>query len=206
MTTIVTRLYATLDAARAAAKGLTDVKFPAKSLYVVGASAGATAASVTAELKKAGVTAATQATYASKILGGNALVVAQAPFGNVYRVTEVLDAAGPIPSGVAKEENFVSETARYMPAKLMTGARFCGNDMLLITGARMGGIGKLLMTGTRWCGNNKLLMTGTRWCGNSKLLATGTRWSGNKMLLATGSRWGGPVPLLWRGRVTYNPA
>jgi hypothetical protein len=194
MTTLVTRLYDNADRAHAAAKTLKSTGFPADRITIV-----SDAASAVADMKKVGVYAKATATYAAAVAKGNAVLIAEAPMGTSFKVSDILEDTGAIASGVDKPNMFRSEMGARERGDLLTGYRFGGNPYLLLTGARMSGNPWLLMTGTRWCGNKLLLMTGSRWSGN-KMFKSDRHWSGNNKLLLTGTRWGGPVPRIWDPR------
>lgn len=130
MTTIITRLYSTHDQAEAAANMLASSKLPRSLISIISGSSDAVAAN--GEISALGVYPNAAAIYASKVVGGNALLVVHAGFGKAYKVTGILAETDTIDAGVKYTEVMASdmssrreEKQRHLPELLnitvMTG-------------------------------------------------------------------------------------
>lgn len=123
MTTIITRLYSSHDQAEAAANLLASNKLPRSLMSIVSGSTDAGAAKD--QISALGVYPNAAQTYASKVAGGNALLVVHAGFGKAYKVTGVLAETDTIDAGVKYTEVMASdmssrreEKQRHLPELL----------------------------------------------------------------------------------------
>jgi hypothetical protein len=197
MTTLVTRLYASPDRARAAADALLARGYDKDDVKVLSALPGTGIDAAEDLLAAAGLVPRTVTGYAPALVTGQAVVAAMAPTGSFFKVRDVLEGFGPVATDVPRQDVHISDEAVFRaeakPYTLMTGRRFCGNNFLLLTGTYWGGPQRKLLTGTRWSGN-RIFKSDRRWSGNPWLLLTGTFWGGFWPRLLTGTYWGGPVP------------
>jgi hypothetical protein len=201
MTTRVSRLYSTVEKAGAAAAELASRGFGRDVVSIITVPAGTEPGKIAATLRAAGLVKAAAEGYAPHLRAGHPLIVATAPTGAYFKVRDILEAHGPLASGVAREDVHVSDEAIFRaeakPFTLMTGKRFGGNNFLLLTGTYWGGPQRKLLTGTYWGGPQRKLLTGTRWSGNT-FFKSDVRWGGFWPRLLTGTYWGGPVTRIIR--------
>ncbi len=131
MTTIITRYYATSDAAAAATAQLAEeeMRMDCVDLFSGGGSEDG--------IIRAGVYASAAKAFAARLAEGGALVVVRAPFGQSYFVKDILDAHGPIDSGVAYSEQYIESQPShperynaYLPVLL-------DSDTLVLSGPMM---------------------------------------------------------------------
>lgn len=129
MTTIITRYYATADAAVAATAALADedMRMDFVHRFIGGASAD--------DIARTGMYAAAAQAYAARLAEGGSLVVVRAPFGQSYFVKDILDAHHPIDSGVDYSEQYVESQPthperynQYLPVLL-------DSDALILSGS-----------------------------------------------------------------------
>ena len=153
MTTIVTRLYATKATAEAVVKALAEAGFLERDVDMI-APPGAkpTAADmkkVNAALKAAEVFPGAAEAYSAHIKDGKSLVVVRPPFGGTMAAQRVVDAHGPIESGVKHQDAYVHPRntapiieSRQLPALLPNDARFLTGGIFpgLANGQIFGGI------------------------------------------------------------------
>ena len=112
MTTIVSRLYESAEAASAVVDALAAAEADAGGVAVVTASEGFDTAQ---RIQGYGVSGHLAAAYAPKVNEGAALVVARcefAPVGMAKRAMDTMDAAGPMDVGMAKESTYYQSTAK----------------------------------------------------------------------------------------------
>ncbi len=127
MTTVITRLFANKAAATAVEDRLRWEGFPRNVVRVVAASEGSDTNDIAAKLTRAGVQGDTAAAYASKMAGGNALIVVNAtykPLGAARIAREVLADQNSISVGDLEEENYVREGRDHAPSVLKDHPRF----------------------------------------------------------------------------------
>ena len=136
MTTIITRYYATADAAVAATAALADEDMRMDFVYrFVG---GATAD----DIILTGIYPTAAKAYAARLAEGGSLVVVRAPFGQSYFVKDILDAHHPIESGVAYSDQYVESQPShperynaYLPVLL-------DSDTLILSGSAFPAVAK----------------------------------------------------------------
>ena len=126
MTTIITRVYATEDAAAAVSQQLLENKFQASMLTTITKGADAHDA-----MHAAGVPKGAREAYAECLENGNAVLVVRAPFGGAQLGRQICDAHDPIDAGVSKPDDYVSTDmpAEYQNSILKDHPRFMSSGM-----------------------------------------------------------------------------
>lgn len=139
MTTIITRYYATTEAAGAATTQLADEEM--RMEFVDRFEGGATEDAIIL----AGVYPSAAKAFAARLAEGGSLVVVRAPFGQSYFVKDILDAHGPIDSGVNFDELYVESQPSnpqhynaYLPVLL-------DPDTMIMSGSMMPAVAKSWM-------------------------------------------------------------
>jgi len=94
------RMYATAEQAQAAVASVAGYGLAPDCITLVTPATAATAAGLADAIARAKVLKADAKIYAQGVLAGKALVVVDAPFGTGSIYADVLDAAGPVDSGV----------------------------------------------------------------------------------------------------------
>ena len=105
MTTIITRLFPSLDQAAAAAASLNLHGLRPEEINLVRGDS----ASMAADIGRGGVSKAQAAAYARQIADGGALVTAHARFGLAAGAMKILDAHGAVAGGDARGEHFARQ-------------------------------------------------------------------------------------------------
>lgn len=113
MTTLITRLYSSVDQAEAAASALAVKKFPSAMMSIVSGESDSSAARQ--KIVDAGVYPAAAATYATKVAAGNALLILEAGFGKVYKAKDILAGTGAIDAGVKHTEVYTGGVTSHDP-------------------------------------------------------------------------------------------
>lgn len=111
MTTIISRLYATHESANGALDALKATGARPKDYDLIAAGT-AGEADLAKAIRRAGVLPKAAETYAAKIREGAALLVVRAPIGRSVPAIRIMDAAGPIASGVKTEEMLANAAPR----------------------------------------------------------------------------------------------
>jgi hypothetical protein len=131
MTTIITRYYATAEAAAAATTQLAEEEM--RMEFFDRFEGGATEDAII----RAGLYPSAAKAFAARLAKGGSLVVVRAPFGQTYFVKDILDAHGPIDSGVDCSEVYVESQPsnpqhhnKYLPVLL-------DSDTLIFSGSMM---------------------------------------------------------------------
>jgi len=96
----IVRMYATTAQAQAAVASVRGYGLADTGISLITAASAPTAEGVAAAIAGAKVLKADAKVYAQGVLAGKALVVVDAPFGTGSIYEDVLDAAGPVDSGV----------------------------------------------------------------------------------------------------------
>jgi hypothetical protein len=93
-------MYATAEQAQAAVASVAGYGLASDAITLITPSTATTAAGLAAAIAKAKVLKSEAAVYAQGVLAGKSLVIVDAPFGAGSIYADVLDAAGPVDSGV----------------------------------------------------------------------------------------------------------
>lgn len=112
MTTIITRLFASEEAAQRVANKLHWEGFPKRAYRVIPASAGSDAAAMEDRLKRAGVDPDAAAAYAGKLGDGGAVMVIHAtykPLGAARIAREILGRAETVDVGSVNDDFYVPD-------------------------------------------------------------------------------------------------
>ena len=186
MSDAICRMYGTSEAAAKAAAELRQAGF--NLVTEVGPSTASTEEGLVRAIMAGMVIKGYASTFAKGVLAGGTLVSAHAPFGTVRRAEGIMDAHGPIPSGVAVDRDSMYEwddaapmsSALMMPVLLPDSTSF----------SNFWGVPALL---TRFVNLTSLL-------GMPMLTAGGRSFSpfaGMPSLTKSGPSFPG-IPLLWR--------
>ena len=142
MTTLITRLYETVERASAAANALAAMEFRDKHYDVIAAPviktkpAADTLAGVNAALSRAGVIPRSAAVYAPRIVEGNALVVVRAPIGTSFEVTDILDGFEPIDLGLRDEVHLPAEAGLPRKVYRPSATSLLPRDAMILSGRK----------------------------------------------------------------------
>tara|TARA_R110002020_G_scaffold37723_3_gene113819 strand:+ start:452 stop:1003 length:552 start_codon:yes stop_codon:yes gene_type:complete len=136
MTTLITRLYETVERASTAANALAAINYRDKHYDVIAAPATASLADVNAALSSAGVIPRSAAVYAPRILDGNALVVVRAPIGTSFAAEDVLDGFEPIDLGMRDEVHLPAEASLPPKVYRQRATSLLPRDAMILSGRK----------------------------------------------------------------------
>jgi hypothetical protein len=135
MTTLITRLYRTLDEAKAARKALKADGCPNKAislLFKAPETEAHPAPHDLAAIERAGVYPSAAKTYAPHVEAGAALLVVRAPFGAAVRTHEILDGFPDLDVGVSPVDAYIE--SQPTPRRSKDGsATLLDSDLLFLS-------------------------------------------------------------------------
>lgn len=100
----ITRMFASTDAAQSAAEELREDGFDEIHIVNPPADAGVPLSAIAAQIAEGHVLLADAKIYAAGVAAGHSLLTVHAPFGRGKLATTIMDAHGPVPSGMVEPE------------------------------------------------------------------------------------------------------
>ncbi|MBO6639249.1 MAG: hypothetical protein JJ920_16310 [Roseitalea sp.] len=158
MSTIITRLYASKDAAKSVASRLKQEEYRAGDVDVITKGGKGGLKTLKADISAAGVYPNAAATYAERVADGDVLLVVRAPIGQAVKARAIVDEVASIDAGVKYTEVYKGTGTssarlarqRHLPPLLPNEAKIMTDDGLISSGTPFSSLfGIPLLTGGR---------------------------------------------------------